>query len=132
MRSYLDTNVLVRYIVRDNEKQVKIADQWFHEAEKKKRTIIVTPLVIAETIFVLSTFYHLPRQNITEIFLTLLSQDWLSFPEREILLGAITMYGTTTLHIVDCYLITTTQYEHATLLSFDEKLLRGAGNVRRV
>jgi len=124
MRSFLDTNVLVRYIVRDNEKQVKIADQWFHEAEEKKIEIIVTPLVIAETIFVLSKFYKLPRQNITEIFHTLLSQDWLGFPEREIMLGAVTMYGTTTLHIVDCYLITTTQYEHVTLLSFDEKLLK--------
>lgn len=117
----LDTNVLVRFFVGDNKKQQKIAEEEFEKARRGKSKIIVHPLVIAETCFVLESFYKKDRKDITSKMEVFLSQKWLKVINRKSLLGLWPHY-LIGLHFVDSFLLTWAKNNKAAVLSFDKKL----------
>ena len=82
---FLDTNVLVRFLVGDNAAHQRQAEQWFEQAERGERAIVVTPVVIAETSFVLESYYKLDREAIADRLEVFVSQRWLNVEDRSAL-----------------------------------------------
>lgn len=121
----LDTNVLLRFLVGDDPGQKEQVEKWFAEAEAGQRKIIVAPLIIAEAIFVLESFYKKSRADIVSALEIFLSQRWLQVEEREVLLAALSFYQQGD-HFVDSYLRSYGQVRHTAILSFDEKLRKPA------
>ncbi|MBI2426942.1 MAG: PIN domain-containing protein [Candidatus Kerfeldbacteria bacterium] len=117
----LDTNVLVRFLVADHAEHHKQAEKWFHEAEQGTRSIVVTSLVIAETTFVLESFYKLQRSNIARTLEVFVSQRWLKVEERSVLRTLWAPYRAG-LHFVDSYLLARAALSNETILTFDKKL----------
>jgi predicted nucleic-acid-binding protein len=62
----LDTNVLVRFLVKDDEHQSKIVYKLFKQAEVDKFDYCVSLLVVLETIWVLDSVYEIPRTKILD------------------------------------------------------------------
>ena len=62
----LDTNILVRFLVRDDESQSEAVYRLFRQAESEKTTFFVSLLVILETIWVLGTVYQISRADILD------------------------------------------------------------------
>ena len=60
----LDTNVLIRFLVRDDEDQAQTVRTLFIEAEKKQETLFVPLSVTLEVIWVLSSAYGYSRDEI--------------------------------------------------------------------
>jgi predicted nucleic-acid-binding protein len=60
----LDTNVLVRFLVRDDEQQAKAVYRKFKQAEAKKEVFFIPVLVVLETVWVLESVYEITRQEI--------------------------------------------------------------------
>ncbi len=93
----VDTNVLLRYIVRDNDKQGKLADDFF-----KSRTVgdtaFVSLIVLAELSWVLRRQYGFTRTQINSLISNLLETDVLTV-ENETQLAA--QYDPTGLAKVD-------------------------------
>lgn len=114
----LDTNVLVRFLVGDNQKQRVQAEKWFREAEAGKRHIVVVPIVIAETAFVLESFYKKSRSDIARALLVFVSQRWLDVKDREILSKLWSWYEKG-FHFVDSFLLAWSQVNDGRVLSFD-------------
>ena len=121
MTSLLDTNVLVRFLVGDNVKQRVLAEHWFKEAEHGARTIIVTPLVIAEASFVLESFYKQKRGEIAAALEVFVSQRWFHVEERTVLLRLWPLY-LKGFHFVDSYLHAWTAVHGGSVLTFDKDL----------
>lgn len=122
MMSYiLDTNVIVRYVVGDNKEHQKQAMRWFSEAEKGRIIIQIFPVVIAETVYVLQSWYRQPREKISDVMEVFLSQRWLDVHDRDALLVLWEYYRAGT-HFIDSYLIALSQAEGVTALTFDKKL----------
>ncbi len=117
----LDTNVLVRFLVADHEEHHKQAEKWFREAEKGKRSIVVTSLVIAETAFVLESFYKLKRGDIAKALEVFVNQRWLKVEERATLRLLWTSYRAG-FHFVDSYLLARANAANETILTFDKKI----------
>ena len=120
-KEVLDTNVLLRFIVGDNEAQQKQAEQWFREAEAGKRKIVVVPLVVAEACFVLESFYKKQREEIAQAVEVFVGQRWLQVENREALLNLWPWYAKG-FHFVDSFLLAWSQAQGARVLTFDEKL----------
>jgi len=125
MEEILDTNVILRFLVGDNKAQQIKAKQWFAEAEKGKRKLVVKPLVVAESCFVLESFYKKTREEIASVFEVFLSQRWLGVEDREVMLGLWLWYRKN-LHFVDSYLISWVKSRNRKMkvLSFDKDLLK--------
>jgi predicted nucleic-acid-binding protein len=60
----LDTNVLVRYLTRDDEPQWQRADQYIQEALAANETCFISTIVLCELVWVLRSAYRLPRADL--------------------------------------------------------------------
>lgn len=119
----IDTNVLLRFFVGDDKPQQKLASSWFFQAQKRKRKLVVKSLVVAETCFVLESFYKKQRNEITDVFMVFLSQSWLVVEERDILLSLWDWYKNG-FHFVDSYLLSWAKNNNSSIVSFDKKLTK--------
>ena len=69
----LDTNVLIRFLVRDDEKQAAEVKQILVNAEKNNEQFFMPLVVTLETMWVLSSAYDYSRKEIVDAFDGLLS-----------------------------------------------------------
>ena len=79
----VDTNVLVRLIVRDDEKQVRRAEDFVAQGAW------VSHIVVVETVWVLESVYSLSADRIAATIETLLGTRTFSFQEPEVLEEAL-------------------------------------------
>lgn len=121
MNELLDTNIILRYLVKDDESLFKKAEAIFKEGESGKRKLMVKVVVVAETCFVLESFYQKSRVDIAGAMEVLLSQKWLKVEDREPLLLMWNWY-VDSLHFVDSYLLATSKLSGYKLITFDKKL----------
>ena len=117
-REVLDTNVLLRFLVGDNEKQHAQAERWLKEAEIGKKKIVILPIVIAEAVFVLESFYKRSRVEIVRSLLVFISQRWLEVQDRETLSKMWSWYEQG-FHFVDTILLAWSQVNEGAVLTFD-------------
>lgn len=78
----LDTNVLVRFLVRDDERQAQIVYRLFKKAESEKDLFYVPMVVILETIWVLASVYQIPRSDILDAISDILYLPILKFENQ--------------------------------------------------
>ncbi len=62
----VDTNVIVRFLVRDDEQQANAARKRLKQAEKRRERLFVPLLVVLETIWVLESAYDKSRAEILD------------------------------------------------------------------
>jgi len=75
----LDTNVLIRFLVKDDEKQANAVYKIFKKAEVNKDTLFVPLLVVLEVVWVLESVYDATRQEVLDSFESLLLIPILEF-----------------------------------------------------
>lgn len=119
----VDTNVLIRFFVGDNKLQQKQARNWFSQAQKGKRKLIIKVLIVAEVCFVLESFYKKKRDDITDAFEVFLAQSWLAVEDRNVLLSLWGWYKNG-FHFVDSYLLSWAKNNNSSIVSFDKKLTK--------
>lgn len=117
----VDTNVILRFLVGDNKKQLKQAKDWFRQAQQDKINLIILPLVIAEACYVLESFYQVERGEIAQKMQVLISQRWLKVQQRQVLISLWPFY-LEGLYFVDSYLLSWTKVNHQAVLSFDQEV----------
>lgn len=77
----VDTNVLARFLVRDDPAQTETATAFFHRAESRGESLYVSQVVMCELVWVLSSAYRFPRDRIVDVLEQLLRTRQLSFEE---------------------------------------------------
>ena len=75
----LDTNVLVRFLVRDDAVQAEAVYRRFKRAEAEKEALFVSLLVLLEVIWVLESVYSIARQDLLDAIHVLLQMPVLQF-----------------------------------------------------
>ena len=81
----IDTNILVRFLVGDDEVQAKKVYKIFKKAEFVKNELFVPLLVILELIWVLESVYEIPRKEILDSIGELLLMPILQFEHQSVL-----------------------------------------------
>jgi predicted nucleic-acid-binding protein len=79
----LDTNALVRFLVRDDEQQALAVKKILLDAEKKGDFLFIPFAVTLETIWVLSSVYDYSKKEIIQVFESLLLLPILMFDEYD-------------------------------------------------
>ena len=75
----LDTNVVIRFLVRDDEQQAKTVYRIFKKTETDREVLYVPLLVLLETLWVLESVYKIPRQEILDSMNDLILMPILEF-----------------------------------------------------
>lgn len=78
----LDTNVLVRFLVQDDEVQAQKVNALFTDSEANKQQLFVSTVVVLELMWVLKAAYDVPREAILHSLNALLSMSVLEFQDQ--------------------------------------------------
>lgn len=118
----LDTNVILRFFLHDHPEHFKRAKALFERAENGLISCYIDPVILAEVVWTLSSFYKVSRGNIATKLETLLVQQWAVSDQKQAMLSAIHWYQETTLDYIDCWLLAISEEKHMMLETFDVKL----------
>jgi predicted nucleic-acid-binding protein len=122
----VDTNVLVRLITRDDEKQVGVAEAFIG------RGVWASHVVLAETIWVLGDVYGLDHTEIATAIDMLLTNRSLTIEDREVVEVALENYRRKpSLGFSDCLILEIARKAgHLPLGTFDRDLSKLEGAQR--
>ncbi|MBI3103626.1 PIN domain-containing protein [Candidatus Daviesbacteria bacterium] len=121
--AFLDTNVIIRYLTKDNPQQSQRSYIFLKGVEAGTEQVETNEAVIIEVVQVLSSkvLYNLPREQIHEHIQNVLSFRGLRIPKKHTVRKALTLYASTSLDFVDCLIACHVQQSHLpALISFDE------------
>ena len=81
----IDTNILIRFLIADDESQAEKVYKIFKKAESEKDELFVPLLVILELIWVLESVYEISRDEILNAINDLMLMPILNFEQQSIL-----------------------------------------------
>lgn len=98
----LDTNVLIRYLIRDDQPQYQKARRLIDREVSKGEPVLVSLLVLLETEWVLRSRYELPKSEIVSAFSALLDTVDLAFEDEPSVEHAIYLWKDSSAEFADC------------------------------
>ena len=101
MSAFVDTNILVRHLTGDPPEMAARATGFL----ASERDLLVTDLVVAETVYVLESFYKAPRGQIAESMRSLIAFESTVVVDPALLLRAIEVYEIDRLDFAEAYLV---------------------------
>ncbi len=123
-RYRIDTNVLLRFLRGDHPQHSPAARSLFDSAASGRCTVVLDAVVIAESIWVLSSFYKTDRARIAEALIALLAHPGIRCDDQEIILDALERFGTRNIDFVDCHLAARAAAGREAVVSFDAHMRR--------
>lgn len=101
MSAFVDTNVLVRHLTGDPPAMAKRSTALLREASE----LFLADLVVAETVYVLESYYEVPREQTATTIRSLLAFASISVVDRDVLLRAVEVYEIDRLDFAEAYLV---------------------------
>jgi predicted nucleic-acid-binding protein len=98
----IDTNVLVRYLVRDDQSQYERARRLIHREVSSGEPVLVSLLVLLEMEWVLRSRYELEKPDIVAVFSSLLQTAELAFEDEPSVEHAIYSWKNSLTEFADC------------------------------
>lgn len=121
MKTYFaDTNIFLRFLLRDNFQQYKQAKAYFTLAKENKIKIVILAKVIFEIDYVLKKVYGLSPAEISAKLSDLVSATYLDIKDRSLWLKNLEIYGLFNFDLVDIFISEKAKSEGGEVLSFDQ------------
>lgn len=118
----VDTNVLVRFLVQDDDQQMQIATRLLADAESNKQPLFVSNVVVLELMWVLKSVYEVPRDEILDSLGDLLSMVALEFQDSLIVRDFVSSAQNNTYDLADLLISHVARGKGCdTTLTFDKK-----------
>jgi predicted nucleic acid-binding protein len=99
--AFLDTNILIRHLTGDPPDMSARATAFLRE----QSDLLLADLVVAESIYVLESFYEAPRKQIADSMRALLAMPSVAAVDRDVLLRAVEVYEVDRLDFAEAYLV---------------------------
>ncbi len=121
----IDTNLLVRYLINDDQKKAGAVDNLLDKAGKGEVRIIVPSVVIAELVWVLESFYQLEADAILELVEAIVNTSGLDVTDKSTVISALRLYKNSNLDFIDVWIIEFAKERGIkTIYTFDKKHFR--------
>lgn len=88
----LDTNVLVRYIVKDDKKQAEKASVYIRKATESGKICFINCVVLCELVWVLESAYEYSKEEITNVLEKILMIKQFEIEKKDIVRQAVHDY----------------------------------------
>lgn len=100
---FLDTNIFIRFMTDDVPEKADACEEIFKKAVEKKETLFTTDMVIAEIVWVMESFYKLPKNEIQDMIEKILNTPNLICPHKDLILSALILYSEKNIDYIDAY-----------------------------
>ena len=131
MKLFIDTNIWLRFFIRDLEEHYFIANKVFTLNDEGKIKLATSTIVISEFVFTQTTFYKINRKDIQDDITAILSVKNLLIIDKTNIHKTINYYSHKNSKWADC-LIASQVPENYKLCSFDTGLEKIIGKNRFV
>ena len=101
MTAFVDTNIIVRHLTADPPDMAAAATTYLASGEE----LLLTDLVLAETVYVLESYDKVPRAQIAEAMRSLLALSTVVVLDGPLLLRAIEVYEVHRIDFAEAYLV---------------------------
>ena len=122
--NFIDTNVIIRYLVEEPEtipKKFKGVFSFFQKIEKNEIKIELTELVLFESFFVLTRLYQIPPKEVSKTLSQLIPFKGINLPNKNLMLTCLKILQEQTIDLVDAYLIACSKEKKVKgIYSFDQ------------
>ena len=105
MISLLDTNVIVRFLTGNTDEKFRGVYDFFQDIEQGKISVELKLIVLFQTIFVLKSYYKVPKGKIVKAMKGLLKLKGLKIIEKKIVVSMMDIWDSNNIEIVDAYLV---------------------------
>ncbi len=122
MVNLIDTNIIIRYLIKDNETLFVESKKIFDQIENENIKVEIIDGVIMECLYVLTKFYKLPKKEVIEDLIAILHLEGIVNTNKHILLQALTIHNEINIDFVDCLLCAKQKLENYNIISFDSDL----------
>lgn len=132
--AFIDADVIVRFLTGDDLKKQAAATRLFERVEQNELRITTPVTTIADVVYVLASprLYHVSRPKVAALLTALLSLPGFDMPQRESVLRAIALYGSSKLDFGDALIAASMLTDRAEVLySYDHDFDRLTG-IKRV
>jgi len=118
----LDTNVLVRYLVEDDDPQKRAADRFVEEALNRGESLFVNQIVLCEVVWVLSRAYGFTRREVAEALEMILYARQFEIEAKDMVVQGLREYRKGKADFPDCVIGLKNQAAGCTAtVTFDRK-----------
>ena len=121
VRAFVDTNILVRHLTGDPAPIAARATAFLASVSG----LLIADLIVAETIYVLESFYELPRAQVADAIRSLLGFRAVITIDQTLLLRAVEVYEADRIDFAEAYLIACAESTGVdNVVSFDRSIDR--------
>jgi predicted nucleic acid-binding protein len=122
IRYLVDTNILLRFLSGEPVQQAAAARKLLNRAAAGEIVLDVSPVIVAETLYTLLSFYEVERKEAVEKLLMLLKQRGLKVQDGPRVFSALERLRTTNVGFADAYLAACGAAENVAIASFDRDI----------
>lgn len=119
-RLWVDANVLLRFLTGEPEGLAERSARLMRRAEAGDVRLVLSPLVVAEIVWVLKSFYGHSYTEIARVVVPLLSADGVEVDQREVLIQAIELARDKNVDFLDAVLALQAVRNGETVCTFDK------------
>ena len=101
MRTFVDTNILIRHLTGDPPDQAASASAFLASADE----LLLPDLVVAEVVYVLESFYEVERERVAELVRAIIGFPAVLVTDASLLLRALEVYEVHGIDFAEAYLI---------------------------
>jgi len=99
--AFVDTNVLIRHLTGDPPDLALRATEFLRHTGE----LLLADVIIAETVYVLESFYELARRDVAELIRAVVALPAITVGAEDLVLRATEVYEVDRLDFADAYLI---------------------------
>jgi predicted nucleic acid-binding protein len=126
--AFVDTNILVRHLTGDPPEQAARARRLLSGGDQ----LLLPDLVVAELVYVLESFYELPRTRVAELARAVVAFPAIEVADEPALLRALEVYEVHRLDFADAYLVAEAEISGVNAVASFDKAIERVPTVRRV
>lgn len=123
MKLFLDTNVLLRFYLRDVKKQYRETVEIINQIESGEHRAYTSAIVLLEMVYALQKLYDVPRRDVVKILESVCRLRGLTIIEETDSKAALGLYQKHNVKYADC-LIASQVNSDTTIVTFDQEFTR--------
>jgi len=100
---FADTNLFLRHLTNDVPDQADAVEALLRKAAAGELMLVSNSMVVAEIVWTLESFYHLPRTEIRDKVVAILNSPGLEIADGDLLLQATADYVDQNVDFIDAY-----------------------------
>jgi predicted nucleic acid-binding protein len=118
---FVDTNLFLRYLTKDDLSKYESCRKMFKRAVEGEIAITTSGMVIAELIWTLLSYYKVPKAEVIEKVSVILGTENLSVPDKDVLADALVLYARRNIDFIGAYNAVFMKYQGLSeIYSYDE------------